>query len=104
MAARKVRAMKLPDLPPVYLRPPDVKRAVLMCEVEKLFRHHEYAGKDAVWGAGNELCDLRIRFRCEECGHVRHYGSEVVGIRHTRTDEAAEAAVARELAEAVEGG
>lgn len=94
--------MRLPDLPPVYLRPPEVKRAIIMCEVEVVFRHHEYDGKDAIWNMGNVLTDLRLRFRCETCGHVRHWGSEIIA-HHKRTDAEADEAVARELAEAARG-
>jgi len=95
--------MKLPNLPPIYLRPPDVKQATLMCPAEGYFRAHVYDGKDAIWGRDNRLVDLHLRFRCDRCGHVRHYGNETIGLQHSRTDAEAERAVAEELAAAEVG-
>jgi len=92
--------MKLPNLPPIYLRPPDVRRAVIMCQAEGQFRSHDYVGKDAVWDQAQRLRDVFLQFQCERCGNVRRWGNETIGLQHSRTDADAEAAVAAELAEA----
>jgi len=95
--------MKLPNLPALYLRPPEVKKATIMCTAEGYFRSHLYDGKEAVWGRDNRLVDLHLLFACERCGHVRRYGNETIGLQHSRTDADAERAIAEELAAAEAG-
>jgi len=57
--------------------PPANRMAHLVCSKEQLATLHEFVGKEARY-AGRYEVELRIRYRCQKCGAVRLWGSEML--------------------------